>query len=96
MSTLVVDEEIVPVVMRSIDLEKARIRRKVDAYAEELATFENGYGMSSTEFMSRYGAGELGDDEHWMRWEFLHCTRGELTRRLGLLEQVGDEGQNAS
>ena len=96
MSTLVVDEAVVPVVRRSIELEKARIRRKVDAYAEELRALENGYSMSSTEFTNRYGAGELGDDEHWMRWEFLHCTRGELERRLTLLEQVGYDGQNAS
>jgi hypothetical protein len=95
MSAIIIDDSLRPIIERDIALEKERRRLKLKQYAAEIASLEAAHGISSAEFLQQYRKGELGDDVHWLRWEFLCETQEVLNEQLRRLEEIKYEGQNA-
>jgi len=48
---------------------------------QELAAFEERYGLASSDFLERYQAGKMGDSRDHMRWAWL-CS---VALKLGML-----------
>lgn len=56
----------------------------------DLTQYEMRYGMNSSSFLARFGAGELGDDIDLIRWankvEIYQETKAELDQIVELVE----------
>ena len=96
MKSLLVDEAVVPVIERQIALEKQRLRRKMEKYEVEMAALETTHRMSTLDFLERYHQGELGDDESWIRWEFVQVTHQVLSEKLQGLEDIAYASASAA
>ena len=88
MSTIIVDKSILPTIKRSIRVAKEQLVRQVRAGEKELERLESSHGMLTKDFVLRYRDGELGDDEEWIRWEFLWATHTALKETLLPFEQI--------
>lgn len=86
--TLQVDEAIVPLIMRDIEIKKRVISTKIGEYREELGSFEQRHDLPSNEFLQKFQRGELGDELDWIRWEFLCGKVERLQNRLDALQRV--------
>lgn len=64
-------------------------RSKLAGYREKLADLERRHGMSTTVFVQRFEAGELGDAAEWFDWEAFAAMAAEIERKLGELERAG-------
>lgn len=58
--TLLVDEAVVPVIERQVEVEKQRFRRKIEKYEAELAALEATYQMSTDDFLAPVSSGGVG------------------------------------
>ena len=67
-SGLVLSESGLRLLLRALRAEARRLELEIAVTRERIRMFEEKYGMSSEEFMSRYTRGELGDDEEFMEW----------------------------
>jgi hypothetical protein len=52
---------------------------------EELARFEQRYGMSSADFFARYQAGQMGDDADVFEWNALYKMHTRLADAVNSL-----------
>ncbi len=52
----------------------------------QLATFENNYSLSSSEFYKRYEKGEMGDDMDFVEWAATVEMVTNVEKRLTLLQ----------
>ena len=86
--TLNLRQEALPVLKSSLELKRKTLEFNLEHYRERLRDFEKRFGMSSSEFISKFNKGELGDDQHWFEWEYLVEAYQETKRQLALLEQV--------
>ena len=96
MTTMQVDDAVVPVIERQITMEKQRLRRKLEKYEAELAAFETAHRMPTAAFLQRYHQGALGDDEAWIRWEFVQATHASLREKLQHLDDIVYESLSAA
>lgn len=46
----------------------AHARQRFEYYSSLCQDFENQYGMTSDEFIQRFDAGDLGDDQEYFDW----------------------------
>lgn len=53
---------------------------------QDLAVFEQQYGMDSSTFYARYSSGELGDQMDFIEWASLVQMAENLKKRLALLD----------
>jgi hypothetical protein len=78
-----------PMMDRTLDKllahEAEEARRQLEALDADLATFEQQYAMSSTEFFGRYREGSTDDRMDFVEWASLMQMRENLVRRLELL-----------
>ena len=44
--------------------------------------------MTSEQFATRFGTGELGDDADWFEWEFVLEATREAERQLELVKSI--------
>ena len=56
-----------------------------ESLKQQLATYEEQYGITSTDFLERYQAGKMGDARDVMHWAWL-CS---VAVKLGLLAARG-------
>jgi hypothetical protein len=52
-----------------------------ESLKQQLVTYEERYGLTSTDFLEKYHAGKMGDARDVMRWAWL-CT---VAVKLGML-----------
>lgn len=71
--------------------EAHQARDQLDKLNEELAGFEEQYGMKSQEFYRRFQAGQTDDRMDFVEWASLVQMAANLRQRLHLL--TGEEGQ---
>ena len=71
--------------------EAEQARLQLETLDADLATFEQQYDMTSTEFFGDYQAGQTDDRMDFVEWASLVHMRGNLLRRLQLLT-----GENAA
>lgn len=76
------------VVRDSIVREKKIIKGKLEKYKEKLNSFEEKYDMDTKEFIQKFEAGELGDDEKWFDWKFAYKAHERLMKRKKQLEKA--------
>ncbi len=70
--------------------EAEQARLQLETLDADLATFEQQYAMTSTEFFRRYQAGQTDDRMDYIEWASLVRMRDNLLRRLHLL--TGENG----
>ena len=71
--------------------EAEQAQRQLETLDADLASFEQQYAMTSTEFFRRYQDGQTDDRMDYVEWASLVRMRGNLLRRLQLLT-----GENAA
>ena len=62
-------------------------RQQLTELQQDLALFEQQYGMTSAEFYQRFQAGKLGDDMDYVEWASLVQMSRNLEERLELLSR---------
>jgi len=62
------EEEIKEVIDESIASRLEFAQRRLAAYQASCTTFEQRYGMSTQEFLEKFEAGTLGDQQEWFDW----------------------------
>ena len=77
------------VLEKVIEYQVARDEADLQEIERSLAEYERRFGLSSTEFLKRFQAGELDDTADFMEWNVLCTTRQRLTMRLKLLTSEG-------
>lgn len=70
------------------EAEQAKAQLKI--LEADLAEYEQRYAMTSSEFLTRYQAGQTDDRMDYVEWASLVQMRDNLLQRLHLL--VGDNG----
>ncbi len=76
------------VVQDSIDREIKIVEAKLEKYEEKLDHFEEKHDMDTDEFIEKFEAGDLGDDEKWFEWKFAYKAHERLTERKKRLERA--------
>jgi hypothetical protein len=61
--------------------------RELELLQQDLAEFEDQYGLSSAEFYARFQAGQMGDAIDFVEWASLHQMAERLRKRVDLLTQ---------
>jgi len=81
-------------VLRSLERERKLSETALARLAEQCQAFEARYGWSTEEFLRKFDAGEIGDDQDFFRWYALaqaqldwQATRQSLSE---VLAQAGD------
>jgi len=87
-STLVLQQETIPIIKSSLAMKRRALEFSLQKYSKRLAAFEQRYGMDSEEFVSRFEAGELGDEPDWFEWQYLLDAHRETQRQLKLLSTI--------
>lgn len=67
------------------DVEIARAQKDFDLLGNDLAEFEERFGMKSADFFAQFERGELGDDMDFIEWASLYQMREGVGERLKLL-----------
>ncbi|OIO87550.1 MAG: hypothetical protein AUK03_17780 [Anaerolineae bacterium CG2_30_64_16] len=80
--------EALPIVRAGINMKRRALELNLRQYQAKLAAFEKRHGMTADQFVSRFGAGELGDESEWFEWEFVFDAYRETARQLDLLRSV--------
>ena len=62
------EEEITAVIAESIAAHLEYAQRRLSAYQLHCSDFEQRHGMSTEEFLERFEAGTLGDQQEWFDW----------------------------
>ena len=62
------EEEITAVIAESIASHLEFAQRRLSAYQLHCSDFEQRHGMSTEEFLERFEAGTLGDQQEWFDW----------------------------
>jgi hypothetical protein len=62
------EEEVKEVINESIASRLEFAQRRLAAYQASCATFEQLYEMSTQEFLEKFEAGTLGDQQEWFDW----------------------------
>jgi hypothetical protein len=62
------EEEITAVIAESIASHLEFAQRRLSAYQMRCSSFEQRHGMSTEEFLERFEAGALGDQQEWFDW----------------------------
>ena len=88
MQTITVTDDALDVVKSSIILKNRVLKSNYADYKKRLRKFETKYGMSTNQFLKKYNAGRLGDDQKWFDWLFVHEAFSEIGHELSLLRQV--------
>ena len=57
-----------PEVVRSLKREQRLSEAALARLAEQCQVFETQYGWSTDEFLRKFNAGEIGDDQDFFRW----------------------------
>lgn len=86
-----IPSESVPAVRDSIAREKRITKAKLKKYRERLKRFEEEHGMDTEEFVRKFRAGELEDDEKWFEWKFAYEAHERLMERQRQLEEAVQE-----
>ncbi|MHA2273187.1 MAG: hypothetical protein ACXACI_15090 [Candidatus Hodarchaeales archaeon] len=86
--TISIPEESSEVVKITLQREIQRLRQKLNSLAEHLASYEQNFGFSSSDFQQKYDNGELGDDQQFFEWYADLKTFQRIKKRLSLLEKV--------
>lgn len=60
--------EIKPVLDEALKNQKDFAYARFMKFDQECNVFEQKYGMDSSQFLEKFEAGELGDDEQWFDW----------------------------
>jgi len=58
---------------------------QLDQLEQDLAEFEDEYGLSSAQFYSRFESGEMGDAMDFAEWASLYQMAQRLRERIDLL-----------
>ncbi|MEM4971537.1 MAG: hypothetical protein QXE01_09845 [Sulfolobales archaeon] len=85
--------EAVRLLLRAVEAEVKRLELEISTTMERVKRYEEKYGMSSEEFLSRYLRGELGDNEDFIEWygELVFLERARME-----LEELKKVGESAS
>ena len=62
------EDEITAVIAESIASHLDFAQRRLSAYQLHCSEFEQRHGMSTEEFLERFEAGSLGDQQEWFDW----------------------------
>ena len=82
------EEEIRAVIHESLASRLAFARRRLAAYQESCETFEKRYGMSTQEFLEKFEAGVLGDQQEWFDWYAVAEGKALWRRKYDLLTHL--------
>lgn len=75
-------------VKSSIQTRRRSLEFSLRQYRARLAGFERQHQMTSEQFVTRFGAGEPGDDAAWFEWEFVLDAARETERQLELVKSI--------
>ncbi len=82
-------EDISSIIRRSLERELALSESKRRIIEEEIQEFERRYGIPSEEFVRRFDAGELGDEQDCFEWwglvEGLKAVNAEISKIRAVL-----------
>ena len=81
-------EETLDLVKSGLNLKKRVLKLNLDEYRKRLAEFESKYNMPTRQFLRKFNAGLLRDDQYLFDWLFAHQACKELSEKLTLLKQV--------
>lgn len=87
-ATLTMRQDAVPIVRSSLEMKLRALEFNLRQYQARLNRFEKQYLMTSDQFATRFGAGELGDDAQWFEWEFVLDAYRETARQVELLKSI--------
>jgi hypothetical protein len=87
-TTMTMQAEAVPVVRSSLEMKRKALEFSLRQYQTRLAAFERRHRMTTEEFATKFGAGELGDEADWFEWEFVLDAYRETARQLRLVGSV--------
>jgi hypothetical protein len=62
------EDEITALIAESIASHLDLAQRRLSAYQVHCSEFEQRHGMSPEEFLARFDAGSLGDQQEWFDW----------------------------
>lgn len=63
-------------------------RRRLRRYDDELAVFEQRFGMTSAALYAQFEAGEAGDAIDYFEWASLYELRQDLTVKISRLDEI--------
>jgi hypothetical protein len=87
-ATLTIRQEAVPIVKSSLATRRKSLEFGLRRYRARLDGFERQHQMTSEQFATRFGTGELGDDADWFEWEFVLEATREAERQLELVKSI--------
>ena len=72
------DEVVDLTVRKLVEHQIQKDEAQLAGLSEDLARFEQRYGMNSADFFARYQAGQMGDDADVFEWNVLHKMHTRL------------------
>ena len=87
-ATFTIRQEALPIVRSSLQARRKSLEFSLRQYRARLDGFERQHQMTSEQFATRFGAGELGDDAVWFEWEFVLDAAREAERQLELVKSI--------
>lgn len=82
------DESMEDVVSSAVRKERTEGKFLLDRFREKLTTFENEYDMKTVEFIDKFEAGTLGDDEDFFEWKAIYESVKYWENKIEKLEQA--------
>ena len=83
------EEEITAVIAESIASHLEFAQRRLSAYQLHCADFEQRHGMSTEEFLERFEAATLGDQQEWFDWYAAAQGKKTWSRKRDILARLG-------
>ena len=82
------EDEINAVIAESIVSHLDFAQRRLSAYQVHCSEFEQRHGMSTEEFLARFEAGSLGDQQEWFDWYAAAKGKKIWHRKRDILAQL--------
>jgi hypothetical protein len=82
------EEEITAVIAESIASRLEFAQRRLSVYQLRCSDFEQRHGMSTEEFLERFEAGTLGDQQEWLDWYAAAHGKKIWSRKCDILARL--------
>jgi len=88
MPTITLDNQTIESIRSSLDFKKSILSMNRKAYLSRLKELETRHGMTNAEFVTKFNAGEIGDEPDWFDWDFLLRALNRINKELNILENT--------
>jgi hypothetical protein len=88
MTTLIIEKDTLPIIKSSINSKKQLLNFDLEKCKKKLEQFEKKYKMKSSSFYKKFVSGTLGDNAHYIEWEFYYQCFRKIKKQLPKLQSI--------